>query len=304
MNEGTFITPIVFMIFNRPTVTQQVFNEIRKVHPRKLFVIADGPRLGREEDVDKCVSARKIVEQVDWECEVIKNYADVNLGCKRRIASGLDWVFGMVEEAIILEDDCLPHPTFFAFCQENLERYRDDMRIMTISGNNFQYGQRRTPDSYYFSRYAHVWGWATWRRAWKFYDVDMNLWSEVRTGQWLFDILGSMRATVQGGRCHFDIMSSLKAIEYWYKIFDYTHAGKIDTWDYQLIFTSWVQNGLHILPNVNLVSNIGFGADATHTRILGKAANIPVEAVALPLQHPPFIIRDAIADDYTQANHF
>jgi len=304
MSESPFTTPIVLMIFNRPAVTQQVFNEIRKVKPTKLLVIADGPRPGIEDDVEKCPATRQIIEQVDWECQVLKNYADVNLGCKGRVASGLDWVFDMVEEAIILEDDCLPHPTFFSFCQELLERYRDDERIMTISGNNFQYGQRRTQDSYYFSRYAHVWGWATWRRAWKNYHVDMNLWPEVRSGQWLFDILGSKRVDVKSGQCHFDVMGSLEAIEYWYKIFDYTYAGRIDTWDYQLIFASWLQNALHILPNVNLVSNIGFGVDATHTKIVRKCANMPVEEVQFPLQHPPFMIRDAAADDYTQTTHF
>jgi len=304
MSGFQFTTPVVFMVFNRPHVTEQIFNEIRKIRPSKLLIIADGPRPNRPDDVEKCMATRHIIEQVDWECEVLKNYADVNLGCKRRVASGLDWVFSIVEEAIILEDDCLPHPTFFPFCQEMLERYRDDQRIMTISGNNFQYGQRRTPYSYYFSRYAHVWGWATWRRAWKCYDVDMNQWPEVRTGYWLFDILGSMRADIKNGQCHFDVMGSMQAIEYWYKIFDSTYAGKIDTWDYQLIFTSWLQNALHILPNVNLVSNIGFGVDATHTKIVRKCANMPVEEAKFPLQHPPFIIRDAGADDYTQTTHF
>ena len=304
MRESIFTTPIVLMIFNRPAVIQQVFNEIRKISPAKLFVIADGPRRGMEDDVEQCAAARKILEQVDWECQVLKNYADVNLGCKLRVASGLDWVFSLVEEAIILEDDCLPHPTFFPFCQELLEGYRDDKRIMTISGNNFQYGQRRTTDSYYFSRYPHVWGWATWRRAWKCYDVDMNLWPAVRAGRWLFDILGSRRADVKNGQCHFDVMASMKAIEYWYKIFDSTYEGKINTWDYQLVFASWLQNGLNIMPNVNLVSNIGFGADATHTKVPGRCANMPVKAVVFPLQHPPFIIRDAAADDYTQATHY
>lgn len=304
MSESSVTTPIVLIIFNRPLVTQQIFNEIRKVKPAKLLVIADGPRPVREDDVAKCLATRKIIEQVDWECEVLKNYAEVNLGCKGRVASGLDWVFSIVEEAIILEDDCLPQPTFFLFCQELLEQYRDDKRIMTISGNNFQYGQRRTEYSYYFSRYAHVWGWATWRRAWQYYDVHMKLWPGVREGRWLFDILGSMRAEVESGQCRFDVMGSMRAIAYWYKIFDATYGGRIDTWDYQLLFASWLQNGLHILPTINLVSNIGFGIDATHTKIAGKCSNIPMEAMVFPLQHPPFIIRDAAADDYTQLTHY
>lgn len=304
MQENSLRTPIVLMIFNRPLLTQQVFNEIRNAKPKKLLVIADGPRPGRGEDVEKCLAARKIIEQIDWECEVKKNYEVANLGCKRRVVSGLDWVFSMEEEAIILEDDCVPHPSFFPFCQELLARYRDDQRIMTISGNNFQDGQRRTADSYYFSRYAHIWGWATWRRAWKFYNVDMNLWPVVRGGKWLFDMLGSIRADVKDGQCWFDVRGSMKTIEYWYKIFDYTYGGRIDTWDYQLLFTSWLQNSLHILPNVNLVSNIGFGVDATHTKTISKGANLPVTRMAFPLVHPGFMIRDGLADDYTQATLF
>lgn len=304
MTESGLITPVVLMIFNRPSLTQQVFNEIRKAKPKKLLVIADGPRFGKSDDVEKCRAARKIIEQVDWECEVRKNYEETNLGCKRRVSSGLDWVFSLEEEAIILEDDCLPHPSFFAFCQELLARYQDDQRIMTISGNNFQDGKGRTMDSYYYSRYAHIWGWATWRRAWKHYQVTMDLWPEIRTGRWLFDILGSVRADVQKGQCQFDVMGSMKAIEYWYRIFDYTYGGGIDTWDYQLIFASWLQHGLHILPNVNLVSNIGFGMEATHTKIVGKCANMPVKEMKFPLQHPSFVIRDGVADDYTQATLF
>lgn len=304
MSEFQLTTPVVFMIFNRPHTTQQVFNEIRKAKPATLLVIADGPRLSKEDDGEKCAAARNIVEQVDWECQVLKNYSDTNLGCKQRVASGLDWVFSMVEEAIILEDDCLPHPEFFRFCQELLAYYRDDKRIMTISGNNFQDGRRRTLDSYYFSRYAHVWGWATWRRTWECYHVDMKLWPEVRGGRWLFDILGSMRVDVKNGQCCFDAIGSMKAIAFWHKIFDYTYAGNIDTWDYQLLFASWLQNGLHILPNVNLVSNIGFGVDATHTKTVRKCANMPVEEIGFPLHHPPFMIRDAAADDYTQTTHY
>lgn len=304
MKDSSLTTPIVLMIFNRPFLTQQVFNEIRKAKPQQLLVIADGPRPGREDDVEKCLAARKIIEGVDWECKVTQNYAGENLGCKRRVASGLDWVFSLVEEAIILEDDCVPHPSFFPFCQELLARYRNDQRIMTISGNNFQDGQRRTADSYYFSRYAHIWGWATWRRAWQCYDVEMSLWPEVRGGQWLFDMLGSIRGKVQEGQYYFDARGSMKTIEYWYNIFDYTYGGRINTWDYQLIFASWLQHSLHILPNVNLVSNIGFGADATHTTTICKGANLPVERMTFPLVHPGFMIRDSVADDYTQATLF
>lgn len=304
MSEFHLTTPVVLFVFNRPHTTEQVFKEIRNAKPPKLLIVADGPREDQSGEAEKCAAVRAIVEQVDWDCQVLNNYSDTNLGCRKRVASGLDWVFNMVDEAIILEDDCLPDTTFFRFCQELLERYRTDERVMTISGNNFQFGRRRTEYSYYFSRYAHLWGWATWRRAWKFYDVDMKLWPDIQDGSWLFDILGTRRVEIQEGQYQVDVMRSIGTVLYWHNIFEYTYKGWIDTWDYQLVFTSWLQNGLHILPNTNLVSNIGFGPEATHTKVMTQCANVPITAMEYPLNHPPFIIRDSWADDYSQATHF
>jgi hypothetical protein len=304
MNEFQLTTPVVLLVFNRPQTTEQVFQEIRNAKPSKLLIIADGPRTERLGEAEKCAAVRAIVEQVDWDCQVFKNYSDTNLGCRKRVASGLDWVFNIVEEAIILEDDCLPHTTFFRFCQDLLEQYRTDERVMTISGNNFQYGRRRTVYSYYFSRYAHLWGWATWRRAWNCYDVDMKTWPKIRDGSWLFDILGCRRPEFRDGQCQFDARGSIRTIQYWNSIFEHTHNGRIDTWDYQLVFASWLQNSLHILPNTNLVSNIGFGPEATHTKVATQCANLPVAAMEYPLNHPQFVIRDSWADDYSQATHF
>lgn len=276
-------TAVVFIIFNRPDTTARVFEIIRQVKPSKLYIIADGPRINKPSDLEKCAATRAIVEQVDWECEVIKNYSDLNMGCKDRVYSGLNWVFNTVEEAIILEDDCLPHPTFFRFCQELLEKYRKDSRIMTISGNNFQFGRRRTDDSYYFSRYNHCWGWATWRRAWQYYDNEMKLWPMIEANYLLQSIL--------------EDKSTLK---YWKKHFNYAYDESINTWAYRWTFACWVQNGLTILPNVNLVSNIGFNSDATHTKSSSRLANLPIEATNFPLQHPAFVIRDLQADKLTQ----
>jgi hypothetical protein len=194
-----------------------------------------------------------VITRVDWDCDVLTNFADVNLGCKNRVSSGLNWVFSTVEEAIILEDDCLPHPTFFPFSDELIERYRDDERIGMISGDSFQMGRSTEPFSYYFSRYAHVWGWASWRRAWKDYDVDLTAWPEVRDRRLLDAILPE-----PGVR------------KYWEKIFDAVHAGEVDTWAYQWLFTNWIQNRLTILPTQNLISNIGFTEVATHTRMNAK----------------------------------
>jgi len=279
--------PVVLIVFNRPDLTSRVLAEISKVKPRKLLVIADGPRVDQPGEAERCAETRAMIEKVDWDCEVFKNYTNMNLGCRGRLVTGLNWVFDMVEEAIVLEDDCLPHPTFFPFCQQLLEHYRHDNRIMTISGNNFQFGRKRTNYSYYFSRYPHIWGWASWRRAWKLYDANLKLWPEIREQNWLFDILGNARA-----------------VNFWRNVFDLTYIGRIDTWDYQLTFSSWLQNGLHILPNVNLVSNIGFGQDATHSTQINRFAYMPVAAINFPLTHPPFMIRDHLADEYTQANNF
>lgn len=275
-------TPVAFIIFNRPDTTARVFEAIRQAKPPLLLIIADGARASKLGEAEKCAATRAVIDGIDWDCEVRTNYSDVNLGCKRRVSSGIDWVFEQVEEAIILEDDCLPHPTFFGYCEELLDKYKDDTRIMSISGINFQFGRKRNSDSYYFSRYNHVWGWATWKRAWKHYDVDLELWNIVRDGGWLDDILGDN-----------------SIVRKWQETFQSVYDGKVDTWDYQWVFACWIQSGMTILPNVNLISNIGFGIDATHTvNISDELANLPVEAISLPLQHPEFITRNTNADKY------
>ena len=278
--------PVAFFVFNRPDTTQRVFNSIREARPQILLLIADGPRDSHPADAGRCAAVRAVVDRVDWPCQVVKNYSDTNLGCRRRLSSGLDWVFTTVEEAIILEDDCLPHPTFFRFCEELLDRYRGDERVMMISGDNFQFGRNHTGHSYYFSRYTHIWGWATWRRAWRCYDVDMKQWLAIRTSTWLRDLLGDP-----------------SAIRSWNKIFDEVTAGKIDTWDYQWTFACWLHNGLAALPNVNLVSNIGFHEGATHTAKNGLYGAMKVEPMLFPLVHPHTVVRHHDADTYTQTTH-
>ena len=281
--EWSLSTPVAFLIFKRPDTTEKVFREIRRARPQKLLVVADGPRADRPGEDEKCAEARAVVEQVDWDCEVLTNYSDTNLGCKRRVSSGLDWVFEEVEEAIILEDDCVPHPSFFRYCEELLEKYRDDTRVMSISGDNFQFGRTLTDDSYYFSRYVHVWGWATWRRAWKLNDVQMRLWPKVRDEGWLGDIL-----------------RDTGAVKYWTGIFQSFYEGRIDTWDYAWLFSCWLQSGLCILPNVNLVSNVGFGSEGTHTLDEDPLSDLPANEMPFPLRHPAFMVRDTVADDFTQ----
>ena len=278
-------TPVAFLIFNRPDTTKKVFAAIRQARPPQLLVVADGPRRDRSGEAAKCQATRAIIDRVDWECEVLTNYSDVNLGCKTRVSSGLDWVFDRVESAIILEDDCLPDPSFFLFCEKLLNYYREDERIMVISGDNFQFGRKRTDYSYYFSRYNHCWGWATWKRAWQHYDIEMKLWQQISQGSWL--------------EC---ILERPKAVKYWRNFFQAAYEENINTWALRWTLSCWLQSGLTILPNVNLVSNIGFGQEATHTvdsNSQNPLANIPTEKMYFPLQHPPFIIRDAEADEFT-----
>lgn len=289
MPSSNLKTPVVLIIFKRPHTTLKVFEAIRKAKPKKLFLIADGPRIDNPDEVEKCKAARAIVEQVDWDCEVLKNYSDTNLGCARKVSSGLDWVFSQTDEAIILEDDCLPHPTFFPFCEELLEKYRHDERIASISGQNVQFGRKRTDYSYYLSRFNHCWGWATWKRAWQCYDFEMKLWAEFKKGNFLQDIL------IQP-----------QAVEYWTHKLQFTYEGKITTvWDYQWMFSCWTQNRLSILSNTNLISNIGFGEEATNTKKKeDQYANLPTEAILFPLKHPQFMIQDVQADMFTQSTLF
>ena len=286
MDNYKLKSPIALIIFKRPDTTKQVFEAIRQAKPSKLFVIADGPRADRPGEAEKCAAARAVIDRVDWDCEVIKNYSDVNLGCGKRVASGLDWVFEQVEEAIILEDDCVPDPTFFQFCEELLEKYRYDSRVFTVSAQGFAKGYHREDYSYYFSRYTHSWGWATWKRSWQFFDLEMRHWKVIQEQKILNNVL-----------------EDHDAVKDWTNILEATYNKEIDTWDYQWMLSCWLQSGLSIHPISNLVSNIGFEGDATHL-IDSKFLAMRCQSISFPLLHPPFIIRDVKADRYLQRRLF
>lgn len=266
-------TPVAFLIFNRPDLTARVFEAIAARKPSRLLVVADGPR--NESKAKLCAQARAVVERVDWDCQVEKNFSEVNLGCGARVSSGLDWVFERAEAAIILEDDCLPSPSFFAFCAEMLERYRDDERVMHVSGDNFAPLSDGSAD-YGFSRYVHVWGWATWRRAWRHYDAKAACWPAVREA-----VLASCADATEKS--------------YWDAAFGGVFRGEINTWDFQWALACWVQSGLAIVPRVNLVTNLGFRADATHTGADSALANLPAGELQVE-RHPRFVMRAACAD--------
>ncbi|HIK55280.1 MAG TPA: glycosyltransferase family 2 protein [Synechococcales cyanobacterium M55_K2018_004] len=277
-------TPIALIIFKRPSTTEKVFQVIRQAQPTKLFVIANAPREGNEEEAIQCEQARAIVERVDWDCQVFKRYSPTHNPVGKQIAGGIDWVFEQVEEAIFIEDDCLLHPTFFPFCEAMLDRYRNDTRIFSVSAQNTQMGHRRTEYSYYFSRYARLWGWASWRRAWHYYDYSMKYWPEVQRTGLLHNILEDSRS-----------------VQYWTDLFDRTYRGEIQTWDYQWTLSYWLQSGLSIVPEVNLVNHIGFGPDASHLQTLHtKTAAMPMAAMEFPLKHPPYVVRHVQADRFTQ----
>jgi hypothetical protein len=272
--------PVAFFIFNRPALSERVLARIAQARPKTLLVVADGPRT--LEEAKLCEETRKIVDRIDWDCEILKDFANENQGCKRRISSGLDWIFAHVEEAIILEDDCLPTISFFTYCQTLLKHYRYQERVFAISGDNFQFGQPRTMDSYYFSRYPHCWGWATWRRAWKYYDGYMSSWPVFKARGRLKDVVGSSMEE-----------------HYWTDIFDRCHRGDINSWAYPWTYACWCQNGLTALPDVNLVSNIGFGVNATHTAELDSPlANLPTGNI-WRVKHPQHVIRHSEADTFT-----
>jgi hypothetical protein len=281
MPEYSVRTPVALLIFNRPDTTERVFAEIARARPSKLLVVADGPRDIRPGEAELCRQARAIIDRVDWECEVLTEFADRNMGCKLRVSSGIDWIFTLVEEAIILEDDCLPDPSFFRYCDEMLERYRDNERVGMVSGGNLQFGRQRGSGSYYFSKYTHIWGWASWRRAWKHYDRDLTLWPEFRDE----GLLAQMFQTA-GEQ------------DYWRNSFQWVYEGALDTWDVSWTFTALTHGMLQVVPNVNLISNIGFGANATHTHVVGVHANMPTQAITFPLTHPSFVLPNIEADRY------
>jgi len=242
-------TPVAFLVFNRPEQTCRVFERIRQAQPRQLLVVCDGPRPHVPTDGERVEEVHQIIARgVDWPCEVLTNYAPANMGCGERVASGLDWVFSLVEEAIILEDDCLPDASFFTFCEAMLERYRHDERVMHINGTNFVASYVRPDSSYFFSKYVWVWGWATWRRAWCHYDPTMATW-ETRA------------------KALDDSFDTRKEKAFWLSVFNEARAdwSKANTWDYQWMYSCWTRDGLSLFPSVNLVENLGFGVDATHT---------------------------------------
>lgn len=273
--------PVLFLIFNRPDKTQIVFDRIRTAKPARLFIAADGPRENKPGETELCNQTRRIVlDGINWPCEIRTLFRDKNMGCDPAVSSAITWFFEQVEEGIILEDDCLPDLSFFPFCNELLEKYKGNEHVMMISGDNFQ-PTRRGESSYYFSRYPHTWGWATWRRAWRKYDPTMGNWPNLRRN-------GAFEKFLPP-----EIYQRVK------KTFDGAFSNKERTpWDVLWFFSCWGNSGLCALPNVNLVSNIDSGG--THMKVYDPFILLPTESILFPLKHPVETSPDNEADRYTQ----
>lgn len=274
--------PIVLQVFNRPEATRQALEIVLEARPRTLFVIADGPRPDHAGEAEACRATRAIFDELPGEIELCRLFADDNMGMRRRFSSGLDAVFEQVERAVILEDDCLAHPTFFPYCAALLDRFADDERVASITGSNTQPPKRDTEarhHSYYFSLVGLPWGWATWRRAWTTHDAELTLWPAFRRSGWLRDRLGH----VAGGQ--------------WERVLG--NADEVDSWWIRWSMSMWAHGQLAVVPRVNLVTNLGgkpLPGEATEAAMAVRFGNLPTQALEQPLRHPPFIVRDSVGE--------
>ena len=270
--------PIALFAFNRPETTKRVFEAVRAARPSRLFLICDGPRADRAGEAERCAAVRRLLEGVDWPCTVERDYSDANLGCRVRISSGIAWVFTRTEEAIFLEDDTLPDASFFQYCDDLLARYRDDARVLSISGYCPHGESPIEGDSYWFSAYPRIWGWAAWRRSWTGYDAQMTSWPAFKaSGAW------RGRSAVER-----------EAFGPW---FEAVYSGTSDTWDAQFVLLGLQRNALTVIPHQNLVMNLGFGPDATHTVTLPLLSARQVWSVRFPIVHPQYVRHNARLDD-------
>lgn len=282
VEDELFQVPVLFLIFRRPDTTAKVFEVIRSIRPAQLFIGADGPREGVEDDFERCQETRAIATQVDWPCEVHTLFQDQNLGCRAAPPTAITWFFEHVPAGVILEDDVLPSKDFFYFCQELLERYRDDTRVMAINGSCLPSPRvKQMKDSYFFSNWDYIWGWATWRRAWKHYDLEMGKYEQVLKGNYFYDGY-----------------TSLYEEYYWKNSFDrsYYQSESVTWWDHQWVFARRINSGLVVVPKNNMVINLGFGHEATNTHTK-RWDFLEFEKMEFPLRHPEIIMQDRLTDD-------
>ena len=282
-----FDEPVLLIGFNRPDLLAGLIDSLRPVRPARVFVAIDGPRPNRPDEDERVQACRDLVRAIDWPCSIETRFQDSNLGCGRGVSSAINWFFEQVERGIILEDDLRPDPSFFGFCSELLDRYADDPRVFAVSGNTFvpASGLSHPDQPYRFSRVPHIWGWATWRRAWADYTLDITGWRHRLPLRRLWEINDrSMSGTL-----------------FWTMTFELLARRKVDTWDGQLVFASMATDRLVATSNVNLVENLGWGPDATHTNEVVET--LPVKAATLPTTPVPVEV-DSRADAWTRQHHF
>ncbi|TSD65877.1 nucleotide-diphospho-sugar transferase [Inquilinus sp. KBS0705] len=284
-NKGGFNTPVLLLMFNRPDTTMLVFERIKNVQPKYLYIAADGPRKNNTKDAELCKQCREITTLINWDCELKTLFRDENLGCGKAVSESINWFFENVDEGIILEDDCLPNDSFFSYCETLLSKYREVAKVMMICGTSYQ-PKPLNSETYYFSKYAHVWGWATWKRAWQGYNLKLEGESELT----IKDVINYN-------------FSNTRERSVWKYNLGIVIDG-LDTWDYQLMYWIWKNNGLCIIPWKNMVSNIGFDDNATHTfdakSIQSKMAQYEITNIT----HPQKISCNKKADIYERNNLF
>ena len=281
--------PVIVLLFNRPYETKKLFESLSKLKPQKLYINQDGPRKNFFKDLEMCNKVRDIALNPDWDCDVFSNINENNQGCRKSVSSGLNWFFEKEEFGIILEDDCIPSKSFFNFSKKLLDRYKLNKSISVISGSNFQKENKIIGSAdYYYSKYAHCWGWSSWRRAWKLYDKNLSFWPDWKN-------------STQWKTFHQDKLEQ----KYWTKIFDKVYDNQIDSWAYIWQASVWYNEGITVTPNKNLILNIGFNKDATHTNIQDKnISNNPIKEINEDIKSPDHIQINNTADLLVFKNHF
>jgi hypothetical protein len=281
-------SPVLLIVFNRPSTTHNVFEAIRKAKPTKLYIFADGPRFGNIEDTYKCDLVKEIVKNVDWNCEVHYRFVEVNQGCGLGPYNAISWVFEIEDRAIILEDDCIPALPFFEYCDELLERYKDDTRIWLISGNQYNEEAVSTPHSYFFSKYGHSWGWATWRRCWKEMDMEMKNLPLVLKQDLFRSIFRTKREVAFFKKKYQRILNDKSQLKH--------------TWDIQFGFALAINSHICVVPTKNLVKNIGYYG--THSNGINNHHDRPIDENYKIVSHPDFVLVDVNYDDYHFRHHW
>lgn len=279
-------TPLMLVVFNRPDYVARSFEQIRSARPERLFIASDAARVDRVGEADAVMASRSIAEQVDWPCELTRIYAESNLGCAIRVSTAIDTAFESVDRLCILEDDCVADPSFFKFVDCMMDRYDKVGQVTTVTGNNHQDGQHRGDGDYYFSKYSHCWGWATWRTAWQHFEFPLQSWRAYSKHETFREMLGDRRE-----------------YRYWLSIWEAIQRGKLNSWAIPWLFSQWRVGGLTVTPNVNLVENIGFDERATHTS--SEQSSLRTPAVALERFRAPADRHRCIeADQYVDNKMF